>query len=256
MNAEIEILKANQIEIVTLNNAITAFSTKSTSLEESVSKYKKEDEALNTKKGLLESEFKNQTANFELKSPQEEESRLQIKVTAEQDSVAKWNGDKEVTLASIKNKQTDLKQLVAEKLDLEDAFRLSKSHLDHKLTENGFENSIQLQEALNLENSALLIAQKQKFETKKQQIEGALNANLIKQEELNSNPLTAKSVEDLNVEKVALEEDKTKINQEIGQLKEQIKNNNKIQEENQLIIEVIKTKNNVSLTLQKYELAI
>lgn len=251
LNAGNEILKANQTEIVTVNNAITAFSTKSTSLEDSVSKYKKEDEALNTKKGLLENEFKNQTANFELKSPQEEESRLQIKDKAEQDSVTKWKGEKEITLASIKNKHADLKQLVAEKLDLDEVFRLATAHLNNKLTENGFENSVQLQEALNLENSALLIAQKQTFETKKQQIEGALNAILIKQEELNSNPLTAKSVEDLNVEKVALEEDKTKINQEIGQLKEQISNNNKIQEENQLIIDVIKTKNNV---FQKWDL--
>lgn len=251
LNAENEISKANQTEIVTINNAITAFSTKSTGLEESVSKHQKEDEALNTKKGLLENEFKNQTANFELKSPQEEESRLQIKVKAEQDSVTKWNGENEVTLASVKNKHTDLEQLVAEKLHLDDTFRLATAHLDHKLTESGFENSVQLQEALNLENSAFLITQKQTFETKKQQIEGALNANLLKQEELNSNSLTAKSVEDLNVEKVALEEDKTKMNQEIGQLKEQIKNNNKIQEENQLILDTIKTKNSV---FQKWDL--
>lgn len=251
LNAENEILKANQTEIVTVNNAITAFSTKSTSLEESVSKCQKEDEALNIKKGLLENEFKDQTANFELKSPQEEESRLQTKVKSEQDSVIKWKGEKEVTLASVKNKHTDLEQLVAEKLHLDDTFRLATAHLDHKLTESGFENSVQLQEALNLENSAFLITQKQTFETKKQQIEGALNANLLKQEELNSNSLTAKSVEDLNVEKVALEEDKTKMNQEIGQLKEQIKNNNKIQEENQLILDTIKTKNSV---FQKWDL--
>jgi len=246
-----EILKANQTEIVTVNNAITAFSTKSTSLEENVLKHQKDDEALKAKKGLLENDFKVQTACFELKSPQEEESRLQIKGKTEQDSVTKWNGEKEVTLASIKNKQIDLKQLVSEKLDLDDAFCLSKLHLDHKLTENGFENNIQLQEALNLKNSALLIAQKQTFETKKQQIEGALNANILKQEELNSNPLTTKLVEDLNVEKVAFEQDRTKMNQEIGQLKEQINNNNNIQKENQLIIDAIKTKNSV---FQKWDL--
>jgi exonuclease SbcC len=251
LNVENEILKANQSEIAAVINAITAFSTKSVSLEESVSKLQKDSESLNAKKGLLENEFKNQTANFELKSPQEEESRLQIKVTAEQNSVTKWNGEKEVTSASIKNKLTDLKKFVAEKLHLDDALRLATAHLDHKLTENGFENSIQLQEALNLANSALLIAQKQKFENQKHQIEGALNASLLKQVELNSNPLTTKSVEDLNIKKVALEEDKAKINQEIGQLTEQIKNNNKIREENQLIIDVIKTKNSV---FQKWDL--
>lgn len=251
LNAENEILKANQTEIVTVNNAITAFSTKNTSLEESVSKYQKEDEALNTKKGLLENEFKNQTANFELKSPQEEESRLQTKVKSEQDSVIKWKGEKEVTLASVKNKHTDLEQLVAEKLHLDDTFRLATAHLDHKLIENGFENSTQLLEALNIENSALLTTQKQKFENQRHQIEGALNASLLKQEELNSNPLTVKSVEDLNVEKVVLEEDKNKMNQEIGQLTEQINNNKKIQEENQLIIDAIKTKNSV---FQKWDL--
>ncbi len=251
LNAVNEILKANQTEIVTVNNAITAFSTKSSSLEESVSKHQKEDEALNAKKGLLENEFKDQTANFELKSPQEEESRLQIKVKAEQDSVNKWNGEKEVTLASIKNKQTDLEKLVAEKSDLDNAFLLATTHLNRKLTENGFENSTKLQEALNLENSALLMTQKQTFENEKQQIEGALKANLLKQEEFNSNPLTAKSAEDLNVEKVVLEQDKTKINQEIGQLTEQINNNNKIREENQLIIDAIKTKNSV---FQKWDL--
>jgi hypothetical protein len=50
---------------------------------------------------------------------------------------------------------------------------------------------------------------------------------------------------------VALEEDKTKINQEIGQLKEQIKNNNKIHKENQNILDIIKTKNSV---FQKWDL--
>jgi exonuclease SbcC len=156
--------------------------------------------------------------------------------------VTKWKGEKEIVLASIKNKHADLAQLVAEKSELDEAFRLATAHLNHKLTENGFENSTKLQEALNLENSALLMTQKQTFENQRQQIEGALNANLLKQEELNSHPLTVKSAADLDVEKVALEQDKTKINQEIGQLKEQIKNNNKIQEENQLILDTIKTK--------------
>jgi hypothetical protein len=45
---------------------------------------------------------------------------------------------------------------------------LATAHLVHNLTENGFENSTQLQEALNLENSTLFIAQKQIFETEKQ----------------------------------------------------------------------------------------
>lgn len=244
-------LKENQTKITDLTISITEFETKKSSLKESVQLHEKGNEELTNQKSVLENEFKIQTTNFELKSPHEEESRLHNKVKAEQDSVTKWNGEKEVTLASIKNKHADLKQLVAEKSELDDAFRQSKSHLDHKLTENGFENSAKLQEALNLENSALLIAQKQKFENQKLQIEGAMNANLLKQEKLISNPLTAKSVEDLNVEKVSLEEDKTKINQEIGQLKEQIKNNNKIQEENQLILDNIKTKNNV---FQKWDL--
>nr|WP_315146225.1 AAA family ATPase [uncultured Flavobacterium sp.] len=251
LNAENELLKGNNAEMITVNNAITEFLTKSTSLGESVSMHQKEDEVLIAKKSLLENELKDQTASFELKSPQEEEYRLQTKVKAEQDSVTKWNSEKEITLSSIKNKQTDLMQLVAENLDLDEAFRLSKSHLDHKLTENGFENIGQLQVALNLENSAFLITQKQSFENQRQQIEGALNANLLKQEELNSNPLTTKSAADLNIEKVALEENKTKINQEIGQLKEQIKINNKIEEENQLILDTIKTKNSV---FQKWDL--
>lgn len=244
-------LKENQTKIIDLTILITEFETKNSSLKESVQLHEKGNEELTNQKSALENELKIQTTNFELKSPHEEESRLHNKVKAEQDSVTKWNGEKEVTLVSIKNKQTDLGQLVAEKSELDDAFRMSKSHLNHKLIENGFENSSQLQEALNLENSALLMAQKQKFENQKHQIEGALNANLIKQEELHSNPLTAKSVEDLIVEKLALEENKTKINQEIGQLKEQITNNIKIHEENQQIIDVIKTKNNV---FQKWDL--
>ncbi|RTY67581.1 AAA family ATPase [Flavobacterium sp. LB2P53] len=244
-------LKANQTKITDLTISIMEFETKTSSLKESVQLYEKGNEELTAQKNALENEFKNQTANFELKSPQEEEYRLQIKGKTEQDSVTKWKGEKEITLASIKNKHADVGQLVAEKSELDEAFRLATVHLDHKLTENGFENGFQLQEALNLENSALLIIQKQTFETKKQQIEGALNANLLKQEELNSNPLTAKLVEDLNLQKVASEQEKTKINQEIGQLKEQINNDNKIKEENQLIIDVIKTKNNV---FQKWDL--
>ena len=244
-------LKENQTKITDLTISITEFETKNSSLRESVQLHKKGNEELTAEKSALENKLNNQTTNFELKSPQEEESRLQNKVKAEQESVTKWKGEKEITLASIKNKHADLWQLVAEKSELDEVFRLATAHLNYKLTENGFETSIQLQEALNLENNALLIAQKQKFENQKNQIEGALNASLLKQDELNSNPLTVKSVEDLNVEKVVLEEDKTKINQEIGQLKEQIKNNNKIQEENQLIIDVIKTKSSV---FQKWDL--
>lgn len=251
LNTENELLKANQAEIVIVNNAIIELSTKSRNLEESASKYKKEVEALNAKKVLLEDQFKNQTTNFELKSPQEEEDRLQNKVETNQGLVTQLKGDKEVTLATIKSKQADLEKLINEKLSLDEAFRLVAGHLDHKLTENGFENSVQLQEALSLENSALLIAQKQKFENQREQIKGALNASLLKQVELNSNPLTAKSAEDLNVGKVTLEENKTKINQEIGQLKEQINNNEKIKEENQLIIDAIKAKNSI---FQKWDL--
>lgn len=250
-NAENEILKANQTEIETVNNAITAFSTKESSLEESVLKHQKEDEALKAKKRLLENEFKNQTAHFELKSPQEEESRLALKVKTEQDLATKWKGEMEVVVASIKNKQADLVQLVAEKSQIDEALRLAATHLDYKLAENGFENSTQLQAALNLENSALLLTQKQQFENQKHQIEGALNAGFLKQAALNSNPLTVKSAEDLNAEKTALEEDKNKINQEIGQLTEQINNNKKIQEENQLILDAIQIKNNV---FQKWDL--
>jgi exonuclease SbcC len=242
LNAVIELLKNNQTEIVTVNNYITAFSTKSSNLEELVLKHQKEDEKLKTKKELLENELKAVTTSFELKVPQEEELRLQNKNKAEQDAVTKWNGDNKGSLASLKIKQTDLAQLITDKLPLDDRFRLATTHFKQKLTENGFENSTHLLEALNLENSTLLITQKQEFENKKQQIEGALKSNVIKLEELNSKPLTEKLVEDLTVEKLAIEQEKSKINQEIGQLKEQIKNDNKIKKDNQHIIDTIKIK--------------
>lgn len=238
-------LKEYQTKITDLTISIKEFETKNSSLKENVQLHEKGNEELTAKKSAIENEFKNQTANFELKSPQEEESRLQTKIKTEQDAVTQWKGEKEVTLASIKDKHSVLEQLVAEKAALDDTLRLATAHLNNKLTENGFENSVQLQEALNLENSALLVTQKQTFENQRQQTEGALNANLLKQASLHSNPLTDQSVEDLKVKKVALEEDKNKTNQEIGQLTEQINNNKKIQEENQLIIDAIKTKNSV-----------
>lgn len=251
LNAVNNLLKANQTEIITINNTLTAVSTKSSSLEERVSKHQKEDKIHITKKKILEKECKTQTENFECKTPQEEDNRLQHSVNLAQEVTHHLNKTKEVNLSAVKIKATLLADMVLEKSKLDPIFRLAKTNLDCKLTQNGFENILQLQEALCLENSAFLITQKQTFEKQKNEIEGALKERFNKQEELLSKPLTNESAADLTVEKVVLEHEKAKINQEIGTLKEQIKNNAKIQQENQVILDVIQAKGS---TFQKWSL--
>ena len=100
-----------------------------------------------------------------------------------------------------------------------------------------------MQEALQLENSALLVAQKQDFDNKKQQLEGALKASELQEKTLLSEPATTEQEADLFAQKNNLEKDTTVINQEIGQLREQIDNDKKIKNANQEIVATIETKN-------------
>lgn len=241
------VLKTNQDTLVALDTVLTALLTKKESLETNLSKYKKDKETLKEKKEVLENDLKTQTAIFELKSPQEEENRLENELKKAQELVNILTTEKETTQTNLKNKNEVLSQLNAEKLAINQALESAKKALELKLSQNGFENQAQLQEALELENSALLLTQKQEFENKKQQLEGALNASLLHEKALLSAPATTEAEVDLMAQKNSLEKENTIINQEIGQLKEQIDNDKKIKDANQEIVATIDTKNKVFL---------
>ncbi len=113
-----------------------------------------------------EDNLKEQTDSFELKSPQEEEARLDKKIRLDQASVNELNEQFNTLSATIKSKKELLKKYLAEKSDLEEKQKTSKLNLENKLTENNFESITALQEALLLENSGDLSAQKLDFDNK------------------------------------------------------------------------------------------
>lgn len=237
------VLKTNQDKLVLVENGLTGLLTKKESLETNFSKYKDENKILKDKVVALENDLKTQTAIFELKSPQDEENRLETEVKKAQELVNKLTTEKGTTQTDLKNKKEVLVQLNTEKSAINQTLEWAKKDLEAKIFQNGFENQAQLQEALQLENSALLVAQKQDFDNKKQQLEGALKASELHEKTLLSEPATTEQEADLFAQKNNLEKDTTVINQEIGQLREQIDNDKKIKNANQEIVATIETKN-------------
>ena len=251
LDEEKDNLKKAQDSLVAIATSLTALETQKAGFTAQISKLNEEIKAIIDLIKASEDNLKEQTDSFELKSPQEEEARLDKKIRLDQASVNELNEQFNTLSATIKSKKELLKKYLAEKSDLEEKQKTSKLNLENKLTENNFESITALQEALLLENSGDLSAQKLDFDNKKQQSEGALKASLTKLETLKTTPLTESSKEELTVIKEESDAKRTTILKEIGQLNEQIDNNNKIQQENKQIVETIKTK---SIVYDKWDL--
>jgi exonuclease SbcC len=251
LNEEKNNLKNTQEAVVAIGTTLTTLETQKTGFTQQILKLNEEIKVLVENIKTSDEKLKEQTATFELKSPEEEENRLHKKVGSEQELVNQLNKENDTISSTLKLQKELLEKLIAEKVDFDIKLNTSKTNLEIKLHENNFESILALQQALNLDNSAALIAQKQKFDDLKQQTEGALNASIAKLAVLKENPLTTLTKTELIPAKDDLEKNSKTIHQEIGQLREQIDNNKKIELENQQIVDTIKTK---SVAYDKWDL--
>ena len=251
LNEEKDNLKKAQDAIVAIDTTLTTLDTQKTGFTSQIQKLDDEIKILIENLKVSEEKLKEQTATFELKSPQQEEDRLNKKLGLEQAIVNQLNKENDTISSTLKLQKELLEKLFIEKTDFDKRLNVSKTNLETKLSENNFESILALQEALNLDNSSGLIIQKQKFDDLKQQTEGVLNASIAKLDVLKENPLTKLTKAELIPVKEELEQKSKIIHQEIGQLREQIDNNKKIEQENQQIVDTIKTK---SVVYDKWDL--
>ncbi|TRX05826.1 SbcC/MukB-like Walker B domain-containing protein [Flavobacterium gawalongense] len=251
LNEEKSNLKNAQDTLVAIGTTLTTLETQKTGFASQILKLDNEIRLLIENIKVSDEKLKEQTATFELKSPQEEESRLHKKVGFEQELVNQLNKENGTISSTLKLQNELLEKRITEKVDFDKKLNASKINMETKLNENNFESVLALQEALNLDNSTGLTLQKQKFNDLKQQTEGALNASTAKLDILKENPLTELTKAELIPAKDELEKNSKTIHQEIGQLKEQIDSNKKIEQENQQIVDTIKTK---SIVYDKWDL--
>ena len=149
-------LIANQEALSIVNTALTEFETRKLGYTEQFAKLERESKELDEKKQFFATQLEAQMASFVLKSPLQEENRLQEKVANEHEIVNQLSADKTTVGTTLVARKEILDKLLGEKIELDKNKQHCKENLDQKLEENKFETISVLEEALQLENNVFV----------------------------------------------------------------------------------------------------